>query len=304
MRLRGLIWAIALAVLGVAGAAPGVPAASAGPTADSSTPLPVHEADVVLPNYRFRDGEALAKLRLHYATLGEPHRNTDGQIDNAILILHWTSASGQALLTPEYQTALFAAGAPFDAKSYFVIVPDAIGHGRSSKPSDGLKARFPHYGYGDMVDLQHKLVSQMLGVTHLRAVVGMLMGCMNAWQWAEDYPSMMDGILPVACFPSPITGRNLLWRRMVVDAIRSDPAWMGGEYPHPPPSVSKGLEMLRLMIDGVPHLEAAVGTRESADSLIRDIQLQATGLDANDVEPCTRNTDKVPLPALTANNQL
>jgi len=250
---------------------------------DPSSAATPHQADATFANYRFRDGETLPQLRLHYATLGQPHRNAQGAIDNAVLLLHWTSASGEALLTPEYRTALFAPGAPFDASRYFVILPDAVGHGRSSKPSDGLKTAFPHYGYGDMVDLQHMLVTETLGITHLRAIVGMSMGCMNAWQWAETYPDAMDGILPVACFPSSISGRNLVWRRMVVDSIRSDPSWAGGNYKQQPPSVSYGLEILRLMIDGVPHLQAAAGTRESADAFIRGVKEQASGLDANDL---------------------
>ena len=241
------------------------------------------QATVTLANYRFRNGETLPELRLNYATLGQPHRNSHGAIDNAVLMLHWTNASGQALLTPEFRAALFAPGAPFDVARYFVILPDAIGHGRSSKPSDGLRTAFPRYGYGDMVDLQHRLVTQVLGIAHLRAIVGISMGCMNAWQWVEAYPDAMDGIMPVACFPSPITGRNLLWRRMVVDAIKSDPAWAGGNYKRQPPSVTHGLAILRLMIDGVPHLQEAVATPERADTFLRTMREQTATVDANDL---------------------
>ncbi|MBV8391649.1 MAG: alpha/beta fold hydrolase, partial [Alphaproteobacteria bacterium] len=228
-------------------------------------------------------GEVLPEVRLHYTTLGEPHRNAQGAVDNAVLLLHWTAANGQALLSPDYREALFAAGAPFDASRYFVILPDAIGHGRSSKPSDGLKARFPHYGYGDMVDLQHRLVVDVLGVQHLHAVVGMSMGCMNAWEWAERFPDAMDGIMPVACFPSAVTGRNLLWRRMAVDTIKSDPEWAGGNYDKPIRSVVPALEILRLMIDGVPHFQAVAGSRDGADAFIREFKQQVAGADANDM---------------------
>ncbi len=169
-------------------------------SSQSSVGLNLRQANTDLANYKFRDGETLPQLRLHYVTLGQPHKNDHGSIDNAILLLHWTNSSSQALLVPEYKEALFAPGAPFDARRFFVIIPDSIGLGQSSKPSDGLRAAFPHYGYGDMVDLQHKLVVETLGITHLRAVVGMSMGCMNAWQWAEAYPDAMDGIMPVACF--------------------------------------------------------------------------------------------------------
>lgn len=282
--LRQIAFAIAAVAAGsVAQAADAGSGVSTGaPSGLSSAPMP-HQADATFAGYRFRDGETLPQLRLHYATLGQPHRNAQGAIDNAVLLLHWTSASGEALLTPEYRMALFSPGAPFDAGRYYVILPDAVGHGRSSKPSDGLKAAFPRYGYGDMVDLQHRLVTETLGVTHLRAIVGMSMGCMNAWRWAETYPDAMDGILPVACFPSSISGRNLIWRRMVVDGIRNDPAWAGGNYKQQPPSLSHGLEMLRLMIDGVPHLQAAAGTRENADAFVRGVKEQAAGFDANDL---------------------
>ena len=141
---------------------------------------------MIFSNYKFRDGETLPQLRIHYATLGNPHRNAEGTVDNAILLLHWTNASSQALLVPEYQEAVFSPGAPLDTARFFVIIPDDVGHGRSSKPSDGLRAAFPHYGYQDMVDLQHKLVTESLGIQHLHALIGMSMGCMNAWQWAED----------------------------------------------------------------------------------------------------------------------
>jgi homoserine O-acetyltransferase len=244
---------------------------------------PPHQASATFANYRFRNGETLPALRLHYATLGQPRRNSQGAIDNAVLMLHWTNASGQALLTEEFRAALFAPGAPFDATRYFVILPDAVGHGRSSKPSDGLRAAFPRYGYGDMVDLQHRLVTEVLGIAHLRAIVGISMGCMNAWQWAQAYPDAMDGIMPVACFPSPITGRNLLWRRMVVNAIKSDPAWAGGTYTSQPPSMAHALAIVRLMIDGVPHLQEAVATPERADTFLRNMREQAVAVDANDL---------------------
>jgi homoserine O-acetyltransferase len=241
------------------------------------------QADTFFANYRFRNGETLDQLRLHYAVLGEPHRDEHGTIDNAILLLHWTNASSQELLTPEYKQAFFAPGAPFDIARYFVIIPDNVGHGQSSKPSDGLRAGFPRYGYSDMVDLQHRLVVETLGISRLRAVVGMSMGCMNAWQWAEAYPDAIDGVMPVACFPSPISGRNLLWRRMVVDLITSDPAWADGNYQQQPPSVATAGELARMMINGVPNLQEEVNTAQQADEFIRNVKNQAAGQDANDL---------------------
>lgn len=261
-------------------AAPPVAQGAPPPSHDAIDP---HQADATFADYKFRDGETLHQLRLHYAVLGEPHRNKRGDIDNAILLLHWTNASSQALLVSEYKEALFGPDAPFDIKRFFVIIPDAIGHGQSSKPSDGLKARFPHYAYSDMVSLQHKLIVETLGITHLHAVVGMSMGCMNAWQWAETYPDALDGIMAIACFPSPISGRNLLWRRMIVDGIKADPAWDEGNYQRQPPSVAAGVQIARMMIDGVPHLQEEVNTRENADEFIRDTKQQAAGQDANDL---------------------
>jgi len=240
------------------------------------------QRDVAFMDYKFRDGETLPELRIHLVTLGHPRKDTEGQVDNAVLLLHWTNASSQALLTPEYQAALFAPGAPLDTSRYFVIIPDDIGHGRSSKPSDALKAAFPRYTYGDMVDVQHKVVTESLGIKHLHAIIGMSMGCMNAWQWAEDFPDAMDGIMPVACFPGPITGRNLLWRRMLIDGIRNDPAWANGNYEKQPSSAFQGSLLARMMIDGVPALQQEVPNSNAADAIINGVKRQSGG-DANDL---------------------
>jgi homoserine O-acetyltransferase/O-succinyltransferase len=256
---------------------------SQSPTPRLSTTVNLQQNEVSFANYKFRDGEILPQLRIQYTTLGTPHKNAQGTVDNAILLLHWTNAGSQALLVPEYREALFAPGAPLDATRFFLIIPDDIGHGHSSKPSDGLKASFPRYGYGDMVDLQHKLVVESLRLTHLHAIVGMSMGCMNAWQWAEAYPDAMDGIMPIACFPAPISGRNLLWRRILVDGIRSDPLWQNGNYQQQPPSGAAGFVLARLMIDGVPALQQEVRSPEVADAFIRGIKSQTENLDTNDL---------------------
>src|ERR1700761_732975 len=171
-------------------------------------------------NYRFRDGETLEKVRIHYATLGQPHRDGTGQIDNAVLVLHWTGSDSRVLLTPPFMKSLFEAGRPLDAQRYFLIFADSVGHGRSSKPSDGLRASFPKYGYRDIVDLQHKLVTETLGIKRLHAILGISMGGMNAWQWAEAYPDAVDGIMPVVTLPIPVSGRNMIWRRLAIDSIR------------------------------------------------------------------------------------
>ncbi|MDB5610159.1 MAG: alpha/beta hydrolase family protein [Bradyrhizobium sp.] len=234
-------------------------------------------------NYQFRDGETLARLRIHYATLGKPHRDTHGEIDNAILVLHWTGADSRAVLSPEYTKALFDPGRPLDANRYYLIFADSIGHGQSSRPSDGLKAKFPNYGYNDMVDLQHKLVTETLGIKRLHAIVGMSMGGMNAWQYAEAYPDAVAGVMPVVSFPIKVSGRNLLWRRMVIDDIRSDPEWNDGNYTKAPNGWLHGYEVLRLMIDGVPHLQSIIPDSAAADRFIADTLGQAELIDANNV---------------------
>jgi homoserine O-acetyltransferase len=241
------------------------------------------QQDAWFENYQFRDGETLPQLRIHYATLGQPHRDPSGDIDNAVLVLHWTGADSRAVLSPEYTRALFDSGRPLDAGKYYLIFADSIGHGRSSRPSDGLKAKFPNYGYNDMVDLQHRLVRETLGIKRLHAIVGMSMGGMNAWQYAEAFPDEVAGVMPVVSFPIKVSGRNLLWRRMVIDDIRSDPDWNDGNYAKAPQSWLRGYELLRLMIDGVPHLQSIIPDGEAADRFIAEASGQAGITDANNV---------------------
>jgi homoserine O-acetyltransferase/O-succinyltransferase len=181
------------------------------------------EGDVVLKDFHFTDGESLPELRIHYTTLGT-HRG-----DNAVLIMHGTTGSGHQFFAPQFAGELFGPGQPLDARKYFIILPDDIGHGGSSKPSDGLRAKFPHYGYHDMVEAEHALVTQ-LGVDHLRLVMGTSMGCMHSWMWAEQWPPMMDAVMPLACLPVEIAGRNRAWRQMIVGDVEHDPAWRGGDY--------------------------------------------------------------------------
>ena len=282
-RFFELLPALAALALSVTSASAQSGASAANVAASSSATDASKQADAWYENYRFRDGKVLPRLHLHYATLGTPHRGADGEIDNAVLMLHWTNASGGALLTPGYVDALYRPGRPLDARRYFLIFPDNVGHGLSSKPSDGLKAGFPNYGYRDIVDIQHKLVSETLGIKHLHAIVGVSMGGMNAWQWAEAYPDAMDGIMPVVAFPTKVSGRNLLWRRMVVNAIESDPDWNGGNYVHQPRSLAEGYGVLRLMIDGVPRLQSAIPDEAAADTFVAAIRKQAESLDANDL---------------------
>jgi homoserine O-acetyltransferase len=281
MQLRSLLAPLALWLAG--GHAYAAPAAMPGalPAAPAPGALAVEPHDLVV-DYTFRSGEHLADVRMHYTTLGTPRRNAANQITNAVLMLHWTSTSGAAMQTPEYASALFAPGKPLDPAKYFVIFIDNVGHGGSSKPSDGLHARFPHYGYRDMVALQHAVVHS-LGIARLHAIVGTSMGGMHAWLWAETYPDEVEGIMPVVSLPVKIAGRNLLWRRIVEQAIRSDPEWQGGEYQHPPRGWLTAFPMFRMMLDGVPHMQAELTDREAADKYIADAEHLAAAVDANDV---------------------
>ena len=241
------------------------------------------QGDALFDHYRFEDGETLASVKIHYATLGTPHRDAKGEIDNAVLVLHWTGADSRALLSPTYTKALYDPGKPLDSRRYYLILPDSVGHGQSSKPSDGLKAKFPNYNYNDIVDLQHKVVTQTLGIRHLHAVIGMSMGGMNAWQWAETYPEMMDGAMPVVSLPIPVSGRNLLWRRMVVDAIRTDPDWKNGDYTETPRGWIAGYGILRMMIDSAPALQQEVPDENAADKFLATNRFAAEHVDPNDI---------------------
>jgi homoserine O-acetyltransferase len=284
LRLSTISATFALIAAISAGAATGAAGQTTKAAGEPSSAVIVpRQHDVAYDNYKLRDGETLDHLRLHYATLGSPHRNGQGQIDNAVLVLHWTGNSGASLLTPEYIKSLYDPGQPLDARRYFLILPDNLGHGQSTKPSDGLRAHFPHYGYADLVDLQHKLVTETLGIRRLHAILGVSMGGMNAWQWAEAYPDEVEGVMPVVSLPVPVSGRNLLWRRIVIDAIRDDPDWRGGDYTKEPRSLVEGYRILRMMIDGVPHLQKILLDRNTTEAYLSAIDAQTAKADANDL---------------------
>jgi homoserine O-acetyltransferase len=192
-------------------------------------PAPV-EGDYIIQNFRFRSGESLPEVRIHYRTIGTLRSDSLGVTRNAVLIGHGTGGSGTQFLSPQFAGLLFGPGQLLDATRYFIILTDGIGHGKSSKPSDGLHARFPHYNYDDMVSAQHDLLTKKLGVNRLRLVMGTSMGGMHTWVWGETYPDFMDALMPLASLPVEIAGRNRIWRRMAMDAIRNDPEWLGGEY--------------------------------------------------------------------------
>src|SRR5437588_4972033 len=220
-------------------------AASFSSAADYPAPT---EGDFTVRDFKFTSGETLPELRLHYRTIGKPEKDAQGKTTNAVLIMHGTTGSGaQFVPRPEFADQLFAKGHPLDATKSFIILPDGIGHGKSSKPSDGLHAKFPHYGYLDMVEAQYRLLTEGLGVNHARLVMGTSMGGMHTWLWGELHPDFMDALMPLASLPTQISGRNRAWRRMVIDAIRNDPAWDGGEYRTQPHSLRTAAEMLWFM---------------------------------------------------------
>jgi homoserine O-acetyltransferase/O-succinyltransferase len=246
-------------------------------------PAPV-EDDLVLRDFAFRSGERLAELRIHYRTVGAPRRDANGVIHNAVLVTHGTTGSGAQFIRPEFAGELFGPGQPLDATRFYVILPDGIGHGRSSKPSDGLRARFPRYGYLDMIEAQRRLLVEGLGVTHLRLVMGTSMGGMQTWLWGERHPDMMDALLPLASLPTQIAGRNRVWRRTVIDAIRNDPAWRGGKYEAQPPSLRTAAELLWLMGSNPVLRQREAPTREQADATIEEhVAKFIRTSDANDV---------------------
>lgn len=223
------------------------------------------EGDLVVPDFRLASGESLPQAKLHYTTLGTPHRGADGAIDNAVLVLHGTTGTGKSFLIPTLGPELFGEGAPLDARHWYVILPDGLGRGGSSKPSDGLKARFPRYGYGDVVEGQHRVV-ESLGVKRLRLVLGTSMGGMQAWMWGIRHPGAMDLIMAVASQPIPVSGRNALWRRLLIEGIRSDPDWKGGDYVEQPRRFERILPIFNIMTESVLGLQEQAPTRAAADA--------------------------------------
>ena len=247
--------------------------------------LDTKEGDFVVSDFRFRSGETLSRLSLHYTTLGQPERDARGRVSNAVLILHASAGDGRQFLQSQFADTLFEPGGPLDTRKYFIILPDGIGHGKSSKPSDGLHALFPQYDYDDMVAAQYALVTQGLGINHLRLVMGTSMGCMHSFIWGETYPDFMDALMPLACLPIPIAGRNRIWRKMVMDAIRSDPAWAGGEYKTQPREGMRTAVNLLLIAGSAPRqMQNAYPTRDAADKYLDAYIAWALAVfDANDL---------------------
>ena len=254
--------------------------------------------DYVIHGFRFESGETLPDLRLHYIALGSPKRDAHGVVRNAVMVLHGTTGSGAGFMSPTFAGVLFGPGELLDTSRYFVVLPDNIGHGHSSKPSDGLHAHFPKYTYNDMVDAQHELLTKGLGVNHLRLVMGTSMGCMHSWVWGERYPQFVDGLVPLACAPTQIAGRNRMMRTMIMDFIRNDPGYHGGDYTKQPAGLRPAMGMLFVLTSAPKVQQRQAPTRDKADSVIRAYLDQAVRThDANDVVyafDSSRNYDPSP----------
>ncbi len=247
-------------------------------------PPPV-EGDYVIENFKFVSGEILPQLRLHYRTIGKPAKDSSGIVRNAVLIMHGTTGSGASFLSGQFAGGLFGPGQLLDATKYYIILPDAIGHGKSSKPCDGLHMRFPKYTYDDMVKAQHQMLTEGLGVQHMRLVMGTSMGGMMTWVWAYTYPDFMDALMPLASLPVEIAGRNRMIRKMLVDSIRDDPEWKEGEYQSQPRrGLTGAIHMMIFMVSSPLQWQKAAPTRAAAEKFLETrINGYLRTLDANDM---------------------
>lgn len=260
-------------------------ALQAAPQAPSPETWQTTEADFIARDVRFGSGESLPDVRIHYATLGHPHRGRNGQIDNAVMLLHGTGGTGHQFMAPQFANELFGPGQPLDIQRYWIIMPDNIGHGHSSKPSDGMRMHFPRYDYDDMVALQHRLLSEGLHVRRVRLILGTSMGCMHAFVWGETYPSDVAALMSLACEPIEIAGLNRMWRQMVIDGIENDPAWNGGNYSAQPAQGLRTAASVLVIAGSAPlNFQAQFPDRDAAIAEVRRrVDRQRNGIDANDV---------------------
>ena len=288
------------------------PANQAPAPAAQPSKWPAVDGTVVLPNFRFGNGEMLPELKLHYLTLGTPHRNAAGHVDNAVLLLHGTGGNAHSLMNPLFSDVLFGPGAPLDITKYFLILPDDIGHGESSKPSDGLHAHFPAYDYDDMVASQRMMLDHMK-IDHLRLILGTSMGCMQSFVWGETYPGFMDALAPFACLPVEIAGRNRMMRYMAIQAVKQDPAWMEGKYKTEPLQGLRTANGIILIMGSSPlQMQKQAPTRYAAEKYADQALARAVAsTDANDLiyqmnasrnyDP-RPNLDKITTPILWINS--
>jgi homoserine O-acetyltransferase len=280
-------------------------ALTSGAIAAAESPWPNYrEGDYVIKNYTFGDGESLPELKLHYRTLGTPKRDPAGHIVNAVLLLQGNTGTGDNWLRPTLADELFKPDQPLDAGKYFIIIPDALGRGGSSKPSDGLKAKFPHYRYHDMVDSVHRLVTDGLDVAHLRLIIGSSLGCMHTIMWGEMYPTLMDGLVGLSCQPVEISGRNWIMRRAAAEAIRHDPDWNGGNYTKNPTHYIYSAAAGSFMPESPVRIQEMAPIRAAADKLYDERVARATKGDANDslyeIESIEDYSPEPDLPKITA----
>jgi homoserine O-acetyltransferase/O-succinyltransferase len=258
-------------------------AASPAFAAAADYPAPT-AADYIIHDFHFRSGETLPELRMHYLSFGTPQRDAQGVVRNAVLILHGTTGSGNQFLRPEFANELYGPGQPLDVSRFYLIIPDNVGHGKSSKPSDSLHAKFPKYGYLDMIEAQRQLLTDGLGVNHLRLIFGTSMGGMHAWLWGEEHPDFADALMPMASLPTQISGRNRIWRRTIIDAIRNDPDWKDGQYQGQPHGLRTALEILYFMSSNPSLRYREAPTLEAADKTLDKYIADKIGeYDANDV---------------------
>jgi homoserine O-acetyltransferase/O-succinyltransferase len=246
---------------------------------------PTQDGAYDIANFHFKNGETIEKLHLHYITLGTPHRDAAGHTDNAILLLHGTGGDAHSLMSPVFSNVLFGPGQPFDITKYFLILPDDIGHGESSKPSDGLRMKFPQYDYDDMVASQHTMLLDGLHVDHLRLILGTSMGCMQSWVWGETYPTFMDGLAPFACYPVELAGRNRMTRYIAIESIKNDPAWKNGDYTSQPVEGLRGAEAMLLVMGSAPlQMQKLYPTRAQAEKYVDDYMTRTIAhADANNM---------------------
>jgi len=264
----------------------------------SQLPTPM-QGDYISHDFHFMSGEMLPEFRLHYATFGTPRRDASGRVTNAVLLLHGTTGAGAQFLAPQFADVLFGPGQLLDVTRYYIILPDNIGHGKSTKPSDGMRMHFPQYDYDDMVASQHELLEKGLGVNHLRLILGTSMGCMHSFVWGETYPDFMDALMPLACLPVEIAGRNRMWRKLVMDAIRDDPEWKGGEYvAQPNAGLKTAAEMFQIAAGSALQMQQSSPTRDKTDDASEEFAKRfIASHDANDflyAVNASRNYDPSP----------
>jgi len=267
-------------------AAPLAPAPAPAPAITAAvSKWPSREADFIVRDFRFRNGARLPALRMHYTTLGEPRRNARGEIDNAVMVLHGTGGTGKQFLQPQFADELYGPGQPLDIRRYWIILPDNIGHGGSSKPSDGLRMRFPAYDYDDMVEAQHRLLSEGLGIRRMRLIMGTSMGCMHSFVWGTTRPDYARAFLPLACQPVEIAGLNRMWRQLLVDGIKADPIWAEGNYTRQPVQGLRTAASMLILAGAAPlNLQQTYPTRDAAAEQARTrVATSLESLDANDL---------------------